>query len=109
MAVARDGVNDVAPKASGKVAVFGADPIGLGATIGFKSAGVQDVTVVDLIQSRLEKALKVGGGAVINCADDDVVETVRSPPRPVPPTRSCSPSAGGMVLICWLSTCFMNP
>lgn len=54
--------------------VFGAGPIGLGATIGFKSAGVQHVTVVDLIQSRLDKARKVGAGAVINSADGDVVQ-----------------------------------
>src|ERR1700736_1556875 len=43
MAVARHGVNQVAPKASDKVVVFGAGPIGLGATIGFKSAGVQHI------------------------------------------------------------------
>jgi 2-desacetyl-2-hydroxyethyl bacteriochlorophyllide A dehydrogenase len=74
MAVARHGVNQVAPKASDKVAIFGAGPIGLGATIGFKSVGVQHVTVVDLIQSRLEKALKVGADAVINSADEDVAQ-----------------------------------
>jgi 2-desacetyl-2-hydroxyethyl bacteriochlorophyllide A dehydrogenase len=72
MAVARHGVNQVAPKPSDKVVVFGAGPIGLGATIGFKSAGVQHVTVVDLIQSRLDKALQVGADAVINSADEDV-------------------------------------
>jgi 2-desacetyl-2-hydroxyethyl bacteriochlorophyllide A dehydrogenase len=72
MAVARHAVNQVVPKPADKVVVFGAGPIGLGATIGFKSAGVQDVTVVDLIQSRLEKALKVGADAVINAAEEDV-------------------------------------
>ena len=74
MAVARHGVNQVAPKPSDKVVIFGAGPIGLGATIGFKSAGAQHVTVVDLIQSRLEKALKVGADAVINFADEDVAQ-----------------------------------
>lgn len=72
MAVARHGVNQVAPKPTDKVVVFGAGPIGLGATIGFKSAGVQHITVVDLIPSRLEKAVKVGADAVINSADEDV-------------------------------------
>jgi threonine dehydrogenase-like Zn-dependent dehydrogenase len=72
MAVARHGVNQVAPKPSDKVVVFGAGPIGLGATIGFKSVGVQHVTVIDLIPSRLEKALQVGADAVINFADEDV-------------------------------------
>ncbi|MBO0863782.1 MAG: zinc-binding dehydrogenase [Mycobacterium sp.] len=72
MAVARHGVNQVAPKPSDKAVVFGAGPIGLGATIAFKSLGVSHVVVVDLIASRLEKALKVGADAVINSADEDV-------------------------------------
>jgi 2-desacetyl-2-hydroxyethyl bacteriochlorophyllide A dehydrogenase len=72
MAVARHGVNQVAPKPSDKVVVFGAGPIGLGATIGFKSVGAQHVAVVDLIQSRLDKALQVGADAVVNSADEDV-------------------------------------
>ncbi|HUB54103.1 MAG TPA: zinc-binding dehydrogenase [Mycobacterium sp.] len=74
MAVARHGVNQVAPKPSDKVVVFGAGPIGLGATIGFKSAGVHHVTVVDLIQSRLDKALQVGADAVVNCTGEDVAQ-----------------------------------
>jgi threonine dehydrogenase-like Zn-dependent dehydrogenase len=74
MAVARHAVNQVTPKSSDKVVVFGAGPIGLGATIGFKSVGVQHVVVVDLIPSRLEKALKVGADAVVNSADEDVAQ-----------------------------------
>ncbi|OBA76288.1 theronine dehydrogenase [Mycobacterium sp. 1554424.7] len=74
MAVARHAVNQAAPKPSDKVVVFGAGPIGLGATIGFKSAGVQHVVVVDLIPSRLGKALKVGADAIINSADEDVAQ-----------------------------------
>jgi 2-desacetyl-2-hydroxyethyl bacteriochlorophyllide A dehydrogenase len=74
MAVARHAVNQVAPKASDKIVVFGAGPIGLGATIGFKSVGVQHVTVVDLIPSRLEKARRVGADAVINSADEDIAQ-----------------------------------
>jgi 2-desacetyl-2-hydroxyethyl bacteriochlorophyllide A dehydrogenase len=74
MAVARHAVNRVAPKQSDKVVVFGAGPIGLGATIGFKSVGVSHVVVVDLIPARLEKALKVGADAVINSADEDAAQ-----------------------------------
>lgn len=74
MAVARHAVNQVTPKSSDKVVVFGAGPIGLGATIGFKSVGVEHVIVVDLIPSRLEKAVKVGADAVINSADEDVAQ-----------------------------------
>ncbi len=74
MAVARHGVNRCQPKPSDKVLVFGAGPIGLGATIAFKSVGVDHVVVADLIPARLEKALKVGADAVINSADEDVAK-----------------------------------
>lgn len=74
MAVARHGVNQATPKPSDKVVVFGAGPIGLGATISFKSVGVQHVVVVDLIPSRLAKALKVGADAVIHSAEEDVAQ-----------------------------------
>ena len=72
MAVARHGVNRCEPRSSDTVVIFGAGPIGLGATIGFKSAGVSHVVVADLIPARLEKALAVGADAVINSADEDV-------------------------------------
>lgn len=73
MAVARHAVNQVAPKPTDRVAVFGAGPIGLGATIALKSLGVGHVVVIDLLQTRLDKAMKVGADAVINSADEDVV------------------------------------
>jgi L-iditol 2-dehydrogenase len=82
MAVARHGVNHPPalraggapsrPKPSDKVVVFGAGPIGLGATIAFKSVGVSHVVVADLIPARLEKALAVGADAVIDSAEEDV-------------------------------------
>lgn len=74
MAVARHGVNRCQPKPSDKVVVFGAGPIGLGATIAFKSLGVSHVVVADLIPARLDKALKVGADSVINSADEDVAQ-----------------------------------
>jgi 2-desacetyl-2-hydroxyethyl bacteriochlorophyllide A dehydrogenase len=74
MAVARHGVNRCQPKPSDKVVVFGAGPIGLGATIAFKSLGVSHVVVADLIPARLEKALVVGADAVINSAEEDVAK-----------------------------------
>jgi L-iditol 2-dehydrogenase len=73
MAVARHGANQCRPKPSDKVAIFGSGPIGLGATLAFKSLGVSHVVVVDLIPSRLEKALRIGADAVVNSADEDVV------------------------------------
>ena len=74
MAVARHGVNRCQPKPSDKVLVFGAGPIGLGATIALKSVGVDHVIVAVLIPARLDKALKVGADAVINSADEDVTK-----------------------------------
>lgn len=73
MAVARHGANRCRPKPSDKVVVFGAGPIGLGATLAFKSLGVSHVVVVDLLPGRLDKALQIGADAVINSADEDVV------------------------------------
>jgi threonine dehydrogenase-like Zn-dependent dehydrogenase len=74
MAVARHGVNQCRPRPSDKVVVFGAGPIGLGATIAFKSVGVSHVVVADVIPGRLDKAMKVGADAVINSADEDVAQ-----------------------------------
>jgi L-iditol 2-dehydrogenase len=73
MAVARHGANRCKPKPSDKVVVFGAGPIGLGATLAFKSLGVSHVVVADLISTRLDKALQIGADAVINSADENVV------------------------------------
>ena len=72
MAVARHCVNRSGAKATDKVVVFGAGPIGLGATIWLKLRGVQHVVVADVIPERLETALAVGADAVINSATEDV-------------------------------------
>lgn len=72
MAVARHAVNRTGVRPGDKVVVFGAGPIGLGATIGFKLSGAASVVVVDLLPSRLEKALAVGADAVINSTEEDV-------------------------------------
>lgn len=73
MAVARHGANRCRPKPTDKVVVFGAGPIGLGATLAFKSLGVSHVVVVDLLPGRLDKALQIGADAVINSAEEDVM------------------------------------
>lgn len=72
MAVARHAVNQCRPAPGDKVVVFGAGPIGLGATMAFRSLGVAHIVVVDLIPSRLDKALKVGADAVINTQNEDL-------------------------------------
>ncbi|MFJ5838979.1 zinc-binding dehydrogenase [Streptomyces shenzhenensis] len=72
MAVARHAVNRSQAKPTDKVVVFGAGPIGLGAAIWLKLRGVEHVVVVDIVPSRLEKALAVGADAVLNSAEEDV-------------------------------------
>jgi len=72
MAVARHCVNRSEAKPGDKVVVFGAGPIGLGATIWLKLRGVEHVVVADVIPERLETALAVGADAVINSATDDI-------------------------------------
>ncbi|MCZ0991218.1 zinc-dependent alcohol dehydrogenase [Streptomyces diastatochromogenes] len=72
MAVALHCVNRSGARPQEKVVVFGAGPIGLGATIWLKLRGVEHVVVVDVLPGRLEKALAVGADAVINSAEEDV-------------------------------------
>ncbi|MEP7763377.1 zinc-binding dehydrogenase [Sanguibacter sp. 25GB23B1] len=72
MAVAAHAVNRTSPKAGDKVVVFGAGPIGLGAVLAYKRRGVAHVVVVDVIASRLAKALEIGADAVVNSAEEDV-------------------------------------
>ncbi|HEX7444365.1 MAG TPA: alcohol dehydrogenase catalytic domain-containing protein, partial [Acidimicrobiales bacterium] len=71
MAVARHAVNRLNPQSGDKAVVFGAGPIGLGATIDLKRRGAH-VVVVDILPARLKTALTVGADAVINSAEEDV-------------------------------------
>jgi len=71
MAVALHCVNRSQARTTDKVVVFGAGPIGLGATIWLKLRGVQHVVVADVIPARLETALAVGADAVIDSSHED--------------------------------------
>ncbi|MCL1899937.1 MAG: zinc-binding dehydrogenase [Promicromonosporaceae bacterium] len=73
MAVALHGVNVSEPKATDKVVVFGAGPIGLGALLAFQAKGVASVVVVDVRPERLTTATELGADAVINAATEDVI------------------------------------
>lgn len=72
MAVALHAVNRTEPMPGDKVVIFGAGPIGLGALLGYRRRGAGHIVVVDIIPSRLEKALQIGADAVINSAEEDV-------------------------------------
>jgi threonine dehydrogenase-like Zn-dependent dehydrogenase len=72
MAVAYHAVNRTQPKPGDAVVIFGAGPIGLGAVLGYRRRGVRSVVVVDILPSRLEKALRIGADADVNSAEEDV-------------------------------------
>jgi len=74
MAVARHAVNRSGATAGEKAVVFGAGPIGLGALLSLKAKGVEHVVVIDLLPSRLQKAMAIGADAVINSADENIAE-----------------------------------
>lgn len=72
MAVARHAVNRAEPKAGERAVVFGAGPVGLGALIDLTLRGMESVVVIDVLPSRLEKALAIGASAVIDSSREDV-------------------------------------
>ena len=58
------------------VVIIGAGKIGLGALLGAKLAGAAPIIVIDLVKSRLDKALELGADAVMNAKEVDIVSEV---------------------------------
>jgi len=56
--------------------VFGAETIGLVSMLALKDLGVEDIIVVDTIDSRLNRAVELGASHVINGKDFDVVQSI---------------------------------
>lgn len=56
--------------------VIGAGRIGLGAMLCAKAAGAAPIIVIDVVKSRLDKALEMGADAVLNANEVDVVSKV---------------------------------
>lgn len=77
MAVARHMVNRAQPQPHHRAAVFGAGPIGLGATIWLKLSGVRHVVVIDVLGERLDRALAVGADAVVNPLEADTTAVLQ--------------------------------
>ncbi|AXK44735.1 zinc-dependent alcohol dehydrogenase [Brachybacterium saurashtrense] len=73
MAVAHHAVNRSGAAPGQRAVVFGAGPIGLGATLSLQAKGVEHVVVVDVQERRLEVAREIGADAVINSAEEDVI------------------------------------
>lgn len=63
-------------QAGQKAVVFGAGCIGLVCMMALKAEGVMDVTVVDVMQKRLDKALELGATHVINSSKENAVERI---------------------------------
>ena len=71
------GITNVAElKPGDSVVVIGAGKIGLGAMLCAKVAGAAPVIVIDVVKSRLDKALEMGADAVINANEVAVISEV---------------------------------
>ena len=59
-----------------KAVVFGSGCIGLMCMLALKAEGVTEVYVVDVIDSRLEKALRLGATAVVNSSRENAIRRI---------------------------------
>lgn len=57
--------------------ILGSGCIGLVTMLSLLSMGVQDITVVDIMQNRLDKALELGAAHIVNARECDPVAKVR--------------------------------
>lgn len=56
--------------------IIGAGKIGLGAMLCARAAGVAPIFVIDIVKSRLDKALEIGADVALNAKEVDVVSEV---------------------------------
>ncbi|RJE87456.1 NAD(P)-dependent alcohol dehydrogenase [Paenibacillus sp. 1011MAR3C5] len=56
--------------------ILGAGAIGLLTMLSLKSMGVHDITVVDLVQNRLDKAKQLGCAHTVNASEINAIDTV---------------------------------
>ncbi len=59
------------------VAVFGLGGVGLSAVMGARVAGAYPIVAVDLLDTKLELAQKVGATHTVNAKDDDPVQAIK--------------------------------
>jgi len=76
-AVSFQSIKDSNVKEGDTVVVYGAGPIGLFAVLGAKAAGASNIIVVDLLNSRLDKATEMGATHVFNAKEVNPVEEIR--------------------------------
>ncbi len=76
-AVSFQSIKDSNVREGDTVVVYGAGPIGLFAVLGAKAAGASNIIVIDLFDSRLDKATEMGATHVFNAKEVNPVEEIR--------------------------------
>ncbi|MDY0407949.1 2,3-butanediol dehydrogenase [Virgibacillus soli] len=76
-AVAVQAVKEGSLQFGDTVAIFGAGPIGLLTIVAAKAAGASKIIVLDLSQTRLDKAKEVGATHIINSGEQDPVQAIK--------------------------------
>jgi len=69
--------NVLAPKPGSSFAVFGTGAVGFSGLLAAKVVGCTTIIAVDVVQSKLQRALQLGATHVINSAEQDPEEAVR--------------------------------
>lgn len=60
------------------MAILGSGPVGLSVLLAAKAYGAADIFMTDMVESRLNKAKEMGAARVINIANEDYVEVIKS-------------------------------
>lgn len=76
LSVGLHAVNMSEAKLGQNAVVFGSGCIGLITMMVLQNAGISDITVIDVIQKRLDKALELGASKVIRADKENVLEAV---------------------------------
>ena len=76
LAVGMHAANQGGIKLGDSVTILGAGCIGLVTLLACKAYGATDITVVDVMQKRLDYAMKLGATRVINAKEEDAIKTI---------------------------------
>jgi aryl-alcohol dehydrogenase len=69
--------NTLAPKPGSSFAVFGTGAVGFSGLLAAKVVGCTTIIAVDVVHSKLQKALQLGATHIINSAEQDPQEAIR--------------------------------
>lgn len=71
-------INTAKVTVGASVAIFGLGGVGLSAVIGARAAGAYPIIAIDLVDEKLEIALRLGASHVVNASKDDPVDAIRN-------------------------------